>query len=186
VLIDKYLPRYDVFARHSAHVNAGAAVAYEKLRAIDLNRSRGIRWLFALRSLPSRFGRRRSGPGSPRYGTFLESALAQGWTLLEEVQDRELVMGTVTQPWKPVVKFLGVPASQFIAFAEPGFAKIAWSIAVQPDATGSLVTLETRVLTTDTQSRRRFRRYWLVFSPFIKLIRRLILTLLQRDLRGRS
>ena len=186
MLIDKYMPRYDVFELHSAHVSADAVMAYEKLRAIDLNRSRGIRWLFALRTLPARFGRIRSRRNSPRYRTFLESALAQGWVLLEEVPDRELVMGTVTQPWKPVVKFVGVPASQFTAFAEPGFAKIAWSIAVEPEAAGSLVTLETRVLTTDAQSRRRFGRYWMIFSPFIKLIRRMILSLLQRDLRERS
>ena len=32
-------------------------------------------------------------------------------------------------------------------------------------------------------SRRRFRLYWLVFSPGIKLVRRLILSLLWRDLR---
>ena len=103
--------------------------------------------------------------------------------LLEEIPHRELVMGSITQPWKPVVKFLGLPAPAFVGFAEPGFAKIAWSIAVEPNQDGSLVTLETRVLTTDVVARRRFRRYWLIFSPFIKLIRRLILGLLRRDLR---
>lgn len=121
-----------------------------------------------------------------RYRSFLESVLAQGWVLLEEVPNHELVMGTVTQPWKPVVKFVGVPGANFAAFADPGFAKIAWSIAVEPAPTGSLVTLETRVLTTDIEARRRFRRYWLVFSPFIKLIRRLILGLLRRDLRPQA
>jgi len=95
-------------------------------------------------------------------------------------------MGSITQPWKPVVQFQAVPAPDFASFAEPGFAKIAWSIAVEPVPEGSLVTLETRVLTTDPDARRRFRRYWTVFSPFIKLIRRLILSLLRRDLRQDS
>jgi hypothetical protein len=176
------MPRYDVRAHHATVVPTKPARAYATLRAIDLNRSRVIRCLFALRGLPSRFGQPQGRSAAPSYRTFLESALALGWVLLEEIPDRELVMGAVTQPWKPVVEFLGLPAPDFVAFVEPGFAKIAWSFAVEPDPKGSLVTLETRVLTTDPVARRRFRRYWLVFSPFIKLIRRLILGLLRRDL----
>jgi hypothetical protein len=186
VLIDKYMPRYDVCARHSAHVSADAALTYAKLRVIDLNRSRGIRWLFALRTLPSRLGRGRvhgARGDAPRYRSFLESALAMGWVMLEEIEGSEMVMGTVTQPWKPVVKFAGVPASEFLTFDQPGFAKIAWSIAVAPDGAGSLLQLETRVVTTDAQSRQLFGRYWMVFGPFIKLVRRMILGLLKRDLR---
>jgi hypothetical protein len=109
-----------------------------------------------------------------------------GWVLLEEQPNRELVAGAVTQPWKPVVTFRSVPAPEFTAFAEPDFAKIAWSIAVEPATRGSLVTLETRVLTTDPASRRRFRLYWLIFSPGIKLVRIFILALLRRELRPRT
>jgi hypothetical protein len=178
------MPRYDVCARHSAHVSADAGLTYEKLRAIDLNRAPGIRWMFALRTVPSRLRRGRVRRETQRYKTFLESALAQGWVMLEEVDGREMVMGTVTQPWKPVVKFAGVPAGEFLAFDEPGFAKIVWSVAVAPEGTGSLVQLETRVQTTDAQSRRRFGRYWMVFSPFIKLVRRMILGLLKRELKA--
>jgi len=184
MLIDKYMPRFDVCARHSAHVSADAGLTYEKLRTIDLNRSRGIRCLFALRTLPSRLGRGPLRRETPRYKTFLESALAQGWVMLEEIESREMVMGTVTQPWKPVVKFAGVPAGEFLAFDEPGFAKIVWSVAVAPEGSGSLVQLETRVQTTDAQSRRRLGRYWMVFGPFIKLVRRMILRLLQRELKA--
>lgn len=182
-LIDKYMPRYDVCVRHSAHVDADAGVTYAKLRAIDLNRSRGIRWLFALRTLPARLSRK-GRRHAPRYGTFLESALVGGWVMLEEIANREMVMGTVTQPWKPVVKFDRVPAGEFAGFEEPGFAKIAWSIAVSAERSGSLVQLETRVQTTDAQSRRRFGRYWLVMSPFIKLVRSLILVQLKRELKA--
>jgi hypothetical protein len=106
--------------------------------------------------------------------------------VFEEQPDRELVARSITQPWKPAVEFRGLPAQEFVAFAEPGFAKIAWSFAVEPATRGSLVTLETRVLTTDPLSRRRFRLYWLVFSPGIKLVRILILGLLRRDLRRRT
>ena len=178
------MPRYDVHTRHSARVDASTARAYAALRAINLERSRLIQFLFTLRGLPARFARRRNKAPSPsRAQSFLESALAQGWVLLEESPDSELVMGAVTQPWKPVVEFRGVPPAEFHSFAEPGFAKIAWNFRVAPASDGSLVSLETRVLATDLDARRRFHRYWIVFSPFIKLIRRLIIGVLRHDLR---
>jgi len=182
MLIEKYLPRFDVRARHTARINAAPQRTYAALRSIDLGRSPLIRCLFWMRTIPSRH-RRAARTDMPHYRTFLESALAQGWVLLEEIPGRELVMGTVTQPWRPVVKFVPIPATEFCGFAEPGFAKITWSIRVDEHAGSSLVTLETRVLTTDAMSHRHFRRYWLIFSPFIKLIRRLILGLLKRELR---
>jgi hypothetical protein len=184
LLLDKYLPRFDVRVRHSTAVPDDPDRTYAALRAIDLNRSRWIRLLFTIRSLPSR--RRGSRPIPPPARPFIESATAQGWVVFEERPDRELVAGSITQPWKPAVEFRGLPAQEFVAFAEPGFAKIAWSFAVEPATRGSLVTLETRVLTTDPLSRRRFRLYWLVFSPGIKLVRILILGLLRRDLRRRT
>ena len=182
MLIDKYMPQFEIRMRHSSVVSADPEHTYAVLRAIDLNRSLGIRWLFAIRSLPSR-ARRASQPSQPPSATFLESAQAMGWVVFEERANRELVAGAVTQPWKPVVEFRSLPGPAFIAFSDPGFAKIAWSIAVEPVAEGSCVILETRVLTTDLVSRRRFRRYWLAFSPGIKLVRHLILGLLRRDLR---
>lgn len=181
-LIDKYMPEYDVRSYHSATVPADPDRAYAAFRCLDFARSRVIRLLFAIRTLPSRLRRGRVRSGAPQGKTFLESILSQGWVLLEESPNRELVAGTVTQPWAAVVQFRAIPAAQFVAFAEPGFAKIVWNIAVVPSDGGSLVSTETRVLTTDPGARRRFRMYWTVLSPFIKLIRHVALRLLRRDL----
>jgi len=178
VLIDKYMPQFDVCARHSTVVSADTERTYAALRAIDLNRSRWIRYLFAIRSLPSRL---RGAPASAQSGQpFIESAQAMGWVVFEEQPNSELVAGAITQPWKPVVEFRSLPGPAFVAFAEPDFAKIAWSVAGEPAAHGSRVTLETRVATADPVSRRRFRLYWLAFSPGIKLVRLCILGLLRR------
>src|SRR5579864_1330894 len=135
------MPRFDVRVQHSTVVSASPDRTYATLRAIDLNRSRWIRWLFAIRSLPSR-ARRASPSSSARRVTFLESAQDMGWVILEE-RERELVAGSVTQPWKAEVHFRGLPGPAFIAFNEPNFAKIAWSIAVEPAESASRVTLET-------------------------------------------
>jgi hypothetical protein len=44
--------------------------------------------------------------------------------------------------------------------------------------------METRVLATDPASRRKFRLYWLVVSPGVRLLRRVALTRARRELEG--
>jgi hypothetical protein len=91
-------------------------------------------------------------------------------------------MGAVTQPWKADVQFRGLPPEEFATFHEPGYAKIGWTLAVDPDGpTGSVFRTETRVTTTDLDSRRRFRRYWSLVSPGILLIRREMLRLVRQE-----
>ena len=156
---------------------------YAVLRSLDLNRSRIVRTLFTIRTVPSRLRGRGSPPDAPPGQPFLETGLALGWTILEEEPGREFVLGSVTQPWAPVVHFVGLPGPDFIAFAEPAFTKIVWNAAVPPARTGlSPVSTETRVAATDPASRRRFLRYGFVFGPFIRRIRLIALRLVRRDL----
>lgn len=180
-LIDKYLPLFDVVEHHETRVHAEPALAYEAFRSVDLNRSPIVRILFAIRGLPSRF-RKGTRPPSPSV-SFLDDALAVGWKVLEEQPGREIVVGAVTQPWAPVVRFRGLPGPDFIEFAEPGFTKIVWSIAARPaDAGFSLLSTETRVAATDAASRRRFRRYWFLVNLGVRLIRIAALRLVKREL----
>ena len=111
-----------------------------------------------------------------------------GWISLGETSDVEMVLGQVSRPWKGVAVSGRRPTTpeQFTSFDEPGFAKIATSLRVDPYGNdSSILTMETRVATTDDTSRRRFRRYWLVIGPFSSLIRRMALRLLATEL-GRS
>ena len=109
-----------------------------------------------------------------------------GWILLAESPGVELVLGQVSCPWKGVAAAGHVPTTpeQFSSFDEPGFAKIAASLRVDPRGSDStILTLETRVALTDDTSRRRFKRYWLVIGPFSSLIRHLALRELATELR---
>jgi hypothetical protein len=181
-LIDKYLPNYDVHDYHEARVAAEPRRAYDALRYLDLMKSPIVRALFAIRTIPSHFSSA-SAKQPLRPSSFVQMSLDAGMVILEEIPGQELVAGAVTQPWQPVVKFRGLPGPEFIAFAEPGFTKIAWNIAVTAAGQGySLVSTETRVAPTDAASRRRFRRYWFVFSPGIRLIRRIAMRMLERQL----
>jgi hypothetical protein len=126
-------------------------------------------------------------PVSPKQKSFLDEVLRLGWGILAEEQGRELVMGAISQPWEADVKFRSLPPDDFAGYQEPGYAKIVWTLAVQPlDAERSVFRTETRVVTTDPASRARFRRYWAVFSPGILLIRRETLRLVKRAAEARS
>lgn len=103
---------------------------------------------------------------------FFDEVIALGWRQLAETAGRQVVMGAVTQPWRQAVQFHGLPTDEFIAFREPGYAKIAWTIEVEPvGPSSSVFSTETRVATTDPISRERFRRYWAFLSPGILIIR---------------
>ena len=181
MLIAQYLPAYDVRDYHETQVRAPAETAYAVLRALDLQRSWIVQALFTLRSLPGRLLRR--PPPPPPSGKFLEQALALGWVILEEAPGRELVAGAVTQPWKSVVRFQGLPPAEFRRFSTPGFTKIVWAFAARPVTPDvSVLSIETRVLATDPVSRRTFRLYWCVVSPGVRLIRLVALSHVRREL----
>ena len=92
------------------------------------------------------------------------------------------MLGAVTQPWEAEVKFRSLPPDEFAAFDAPGFAKIAWTIRADPlGPAASRFSTETRVTTTDAEARRRFRRYWTMVSPGVRLIRRESLRLVRSE-----
>ena len=167
-LLDRFMPEYEVRERHETRVAAPAELTWAAARELDLDRSPVVRAIFAGRELL--MGGRRSPDKAPR--SFFAEVLSLGWRVLEEEPGREIVMGAATQPWRADVKFLGLEPDQFAAFDTPGYAKIAWTFAVDPvGAEASVFHTETRVRTTDAESRERFRRYWSVFSPGILVIR---------------
>jgi hypothetical protein len=103
----------------------------------------------------------------------LDDMLAEGFTLLGERPDEELVLGTVGRFWRPGGETHPISLTRFREPAPPGTAKAAWSFAVgrRPGGRTELWT-ETRVLCADAAARRRFRVYWLVIRPASGLIRR--------------
>jgi hypothetical protein len=194
LLIDQYLPRYNLAVVHAQVFRAPPASCYRAARGVDLLRDPIIRMLLDLRTVPQRLGDRlachRNGAAvaaSPR--TFrLEDMVRPpiNWTLLDEEPGVEMVLGQIGRPWQPadMGSGLDVPPAGFASFDQPGFAKIALSLRVQPyGATGSLLTMETRVAVTDPVSLRRFRRYWAFIGPFSHLVRWMALRMVATDLR---
>jgi hypothetical protein len=184
-LLDALMPDCDVAERHEIDVDAPADVTFAAARELDLFRSPIVRIIFAIRTIPSRL----HGDHEPelRPASFVDQTLALGWGMLAEVPNRAIVMGAVTKPWEPVVTFHAVPAQEFRRFHAPGFAKVVWTLEVEPlGPSRSRLRTETRVATTDAEARRRFRRYWAVFSPGIVAIRWEALRLVKAEAERRA
>lgn len=177
-LVDRFIPKYELREVHQTRVAAPAHVTFGVAHDLDLQRSTIVRAIFTGRELLMG-GERSKREHAP---SFLAEVLAQGWRILAEEPGHELVIGAVTQPWKADVEFRGLAPEEFAGFREPGYAKIVWTIAVKSlGEKASIFSTETRVATTDAESRSQFRRYWSVFSPGILLIRYETLRLVRRE-----
>jgi hypothetical protein len=182
-LIDEFMPAGEVAECHEVRVEAPAEYTFAAARDLDVNRSALVRAIFAARTLPARL---RGGAPGPSSKSLLDETLGLGWRVLAERPDREIVLGAVTQPWKADVKFRGIDPDAFAAFAEPGYAKIVWTLEAWPlGPLTSCFRTQTRVTTTDARSRALFRRYWAVLSPGILLIRRQSLGLVKQEAQRR-
>lgn len=170
VLLDEFLPHYDVVERLQVNVNAPADVTFRAAEGQTLMQSRAVRLVFRLRQLV--MGSARAPEELPL--PLIDQAKVLGWRELARLPGREVIMGAVTQPWKADVTFRGLPPTEFAGFKEPGYVKIAWTLRAHPLPNNrSTFFSETRAVATDPVSRKTFRNYWALAAPGIWLIRRL-------------
>jgi hypothetical protein len=187
MLLDRYLPQYDVTETHAVVVDADTDLTWQAVRRSDLSQSAVTRVLLEMRSLPNRLqGFLKGRPTRPsRPPLTLDDMERAGFQLLGEWPGHEIVFGTVVQPWKAVTDDGLAPqveAGRFAAFVTPGYVKVAFNIRVEPYGSGrTLITTETRTAATDPASLRRFARYWMLVGPFSALIRRLLLRIVKSD-----
>ncbi len=178
MLIDRYLPVFDVSHICEESVAAPPEAAYSAIRETDL-RDPLIDFLFALRELPLRLSRRLRGeappPAAPQVTLGDVKQLGPGFVQLAEEPGTELVVGAVGQFWHKDYGGKRVSADEFIGFQEPGYAKLAMSLAVRPAGAGSIMTYEARTATTDDAARRKFRLYWRLIAPGVALVMRRVL-----------
>jgi hypothetical protein len=192
LLIDQFMPDYDLAVVYARVVRAPPEQSFNTVVDFDLFQLRAFRLLIGARGLPIRLAdalrRRGDHAGASSQSTFrLRDMPSIGWVLLGERPGTELVFGQVGKPWKPRGGSPAEPVTraQFAAFDQPGFAKLVESTRVDPYGEwSSVVITETRVRCTDPDSRRRFGRYWLLVGPFSQLLRRTALQVWARKLEG--
>jgi hypothetical protein len=177
-LLDRFMPTYEVADRHSIRVSTSAETTFAAAADCDLGQSAIVRAVFKARELA--LGSRPAEAAAPR--GLLAQVKEIGWGVLAELPGREIVLGAATKPWKAEVVFRPIPPDEFADFGEPDHAKIVWTIRVDPISSGkSIAHTETRVGTTDSNARAKFRLYWSLVSPGIFLIRRVMLLAVKRE-----
>lgn len=182
-LLDRFLSDPEVRERYETRVRAPADLTWNAAQDLDLARSPVVRAIFSAREML--MSSEAAHDRQPR--RFLDEIRALGWRQLAEEPGRALVFGAVTQPWEANVVFRGLDPEEFARFDQPGYAAIAWTLEAHPVGPhASIFRTETRVRTTDPGSRERFRRYWSVVSPGIRLIRLESLRLVRKDAERRA
>lgn len=175
MLIDRLLPRYDVTYVCETSVDAPPDETYAATRETDL-RDPVVDTLFAIRELPLRIARRLRGAQRPlarpkvTFGDITQQG--PGWLSLVEEPGVEFVVGAVGRFWRRDYGGQRITAEQFVPFHEPGYAKLALSLAVRPAGAGTILRYEARTATTDAAARRAFRRYWRIIAPGVGLVMR--------------
>jgi len=173
--LDADLPRFDFHDAYAIRVDAPAESAWAALWREDFLRLRIVRMLFWLREFPERALRRwRGQEAAPAQVTLGDLLRTRSFVVLDEEPGRAIILGAVGKPWKRDYGGRPIDADDFASFEEPGFAKIAWSFAVEPLVDDrSLLTLEWRTRLTDAAALRAFRRYWRLAGPAVRLMARL-------------
>ena len=172
MLVDDFLPAYDVSDSVATVVHADVATTWDALMKVDLievgRRRPLVGVLGAIRMLPDIVGHMLHGelPQRPPQHLRLRDTTAiagdeGGWVLLGERPNDEIALGLVGKFWRPIIEFARVPAERFRDYADPGYAKTIYSLSVRPlDERRTLLSGVMRTATTDEEARRWFRRYW--------------------------
>jgi hypothetical protein len=177
MLLDDYLPEFDVRTSYATRIAASAERVYASLQTANFDYWGFTRALYALRVLPAfpmspRETWRRFREALGRQHAGLDDMLAGGFTLLGERPREELVLGTVGRFWRIRGELLATDPKRFRDPAPPGTAKAAWNFSMGRSSDGATeLRTETRVLCADSAARRRFRAYWILIRPFSGLIR---------------
>jgi hypothetical protein len=170
MLIDDYMPAFDVSERHHVKVRASLDEVYAQVRRLDMSDAKLMKLLFRLRGLPT-----------PRR-LMLDDMLKTGFGILDERVGEEFLLGLVGRFWTPSGNIIRVKPENFREFDRSGYAKAAWNFSLTPDENGTVqLTTETRVQCTDKVSRRQFRLYWMLIGSFSGLIRKEMLRTLKRN-----
>lgn len=173
------MPGYDVHEVHSLWVMAEPVTAYEAVLTVSAKEVRLFGPLMLLRT----FGR--SARMVDERAPLIDEMKKIGFVELGRRPGAELVLGAVGRFWSPLGN-RPVPTLDFSAFAEPGYAKAAMNFTVAREGEGSLVRTETRIVGTDAEATRKFRRYWLLIRLGSGAIRRSWLKAIRRRLERRS
>jgi hypothetical protein len=163
LLIDHFLPHPHFELVRTAIVDAPVTETYAAARELDFTDVRGgiVSVAGWVRALP--------------------------WVLLGDRPGSEFTLGVAGKSGKPVSPWRRVEADDFAEFEEPGYGKIVLAVVVVPYGPHrTLLTVHTRVATTDPESWLKFRRYWRVARPVIGAVHTVLVRTVAANARQRA
>lgn len=170
MLQEKYLPHFDFHSAHAIVVNVPIAEVYPLISSLKFKHTGLTYWLMKLRGM--------NPPGYFSVQWFEESHFVK----LEEVADKEIILGIIGQPWKFAGNLQKFQSHEFISFNNAEFIKATWSFElVKLSSTQTEIKTETRIACPTEQVKRRFGLYWFVIRPFSGLIRNEVLKSIKRE-----
>jgi hypothetical protein len=191
MLIDRYLPRFDVTLVEHLVIDADMASTWRALQDLDLMQVHSplLDAAFFVRGLPAKvsewFGRPGQAPPPPELKLTGNGLGMDGWLSLGEVAGREIAFGAIGRFWRPNIEWYdvrGMTPQRFGTFGEPGWGRIAANFSLRPYGTArTLVSYEVRTATADPAAARDFARYWTLIRPFVGHIMKAALEAVRRD-----
>ncbi|WP_205697085.1 hypothetical protein [Conexibacter sp. SYSU D00693] len=164
-------------------VAAGKAQLDAALWSADLTRHPLARVLAAIAWLPERLTARRHGPVAPPSATLAAMVAPRGpWTLLADDPKHGVELGLL---WRVPAGGTIVPASQFRAFADPGFVKVVWRLRPVQRAGRTVLVSETCAWPTDARARLRLALVRPVVAVPAAVLRHLVLRAIARTAEAR-
>ena len=168
MLIDEFLPEYDLHETHEINIRAGEDAVFRAVREANLCESAIVRWLFRLRGLPTE-------------NVTLGELKRMRFEILGEHENDEIVLGLAGKFWTVRGGLRKVNSDNFREFDEKGFAKAVWNFSLRRAGNGTCLTTETRIRCNDDASRASFSLYWRLIQPFSALIRNEILKTMKKE-----
>jgi len=157
--LEQLLPHHEFSDTVTVETRASGDAVLRAVRDVSAREMPLSLVLLTVRALPRMVSRRRLIV--PRGTLWDDLTRTAGFAPFEEEPGRPLVMGYVGRPWR--LTGGGAPIAtreDFVAWDEPGWAKVAAAFWVEPDGSGTRLVTETRIHLTDEAARRAFARYW--------------------------
>lgn len=106
----------------------------------------------------------------------LEGLETINFVKLEVIPNKEIIIGLIGQFWTPTGRLIKFRPEEFKDFHHPDFAKGTWNFELTKiDESKTRLSTETRIFCPTSETKKKFRWYWIFIQPFSSWIRREIL-----------
>jgi hypothetical protein len=174
MLLDQLIPAYDAGRIDHRVIDGELEEVYDAtVRRTSFAPGRTLRRSACCSPFAASASGLRRSPAEIASMRLAEMPVRGDWVLLGEERPHEIAFGVIGRFWAGETIWEQINAADYVAFDRPGLAKIACSFSLRPYGKGrTLVSYETRTKGTDEAARRGFMRYWRPLSPFIGIVMR--------------